>query len=778
MGYPQCGWLPWYGSHRPLKPASERDLEAAFVGRVTAHRTMRQWFASFLSGSYPFSRREDLPFEEMLDFYDRALVVPNESIFGEVNFRTFEAASCGCAVVNPDLDDAVSELFADGEEQLLYSDVLELEEHIDRLLGDTGLAVRMGRAARERVVRDHLPEHRAKRVLAMASELGGISRSRSEVDLLLTLHGLALRGEHLIGQDSLERSLASLPATPESLGALIQSAAKGRSPEKVMSVVLPILDRRQYEEELEVNVAGSTACLAVGEWATAVQFWFRHLRGCGTGGERPNDPGRLYALWARELSRSGRTLRPGLMFDPKTHLPETALECLVMAHERSPDDMGILRSLDALARDVKGMEPLRMQLLSHQSLHDQESWRIGLELALVNLKAFRKREGLEELELAFALARKRSKEGPFLSMLMSRDHSGRILRALKETIARGEGRHMLEYLRIRNLALIEDMELEFCPGLNVLTGESGAGKSFILRALDFIVGERLSPSLVRPGQERALVEALFVTAEGELILRRELSADSGRSRVFVNDALSGQERSQSRRAVIAHAHQPARPAATAQALLPRAHRRRVHRVSGSADREGQAPWALSRSSTRRWMPSAADAPSWPRKGSCSSISAGEIAKVDPRPGEEEELAQAKERIRRDALLQTNVQHALELLFVEDGGLADRLQRLQRLLLPLVESDDAFTAHIRGLEDARELLRDLQSALLKRNSGGGGQAELEGIESRLWELSQLRRKLKRSLDEIVGLRQEIDENLSFLDQATLEIKRWSAARGRS
>jgi hypothetical protein len=439
-GIRECGWLPWYGSHRPLKPASERDLEAAFVGRVTAHRTMRQWFTYFLSGRYPFSRREDLPFDEMLDFYDRALVVPNESIFGEVNFRTFEAASCGCAVVNPDLGDAIRELFADGGEQFLYSDVLELEEHIDRLLGDDGLAERMGRAARERVVRDHLPEHRAKRVLVMASELGGISRSRSGTDLLLTLHGLALRGERLMGQDRLERSLASLPATPESLGALIQSATMGRSADKVMAVVLPILDSRQYEEELEVNVAGSTACLAVGDWATALQFWYRHLQGAMSGGERPNDPGRLYALWARELSRSGRTLRPGLMFDPKTHLPETALECLVMAHERSPDDMGILRSLDALARDVRGMEPLRMQLLSHQSLHDQESWRIGLELALVNLRAFRKREGLEELELAFALARKRSKEEPFLSMLMSRDPSGRILRSLKETIARCEGK--------------------------------------------------------------------------------------------------------------------------------------------------------------------------------------------------------------------------------------------------------------------------------------------------------------------------------------------------
>nr|MCR5256989.1 AAA family ATPase [Desulfovibrio sp.] len=56
---------------------------------------------------------------------------------------------------------------------------------------------------------------------------------------------------------------------------------------------------------------------------------------------------------------------------------------------------------------------------------------------------------------------------------------------------------MLELLRIRNLALIEDMALDFADGMNVLTGETGAGKSFILKALGFLLGERLSPDMVR-----------------------------------------------------------------------------------------------------------------------------------------------------------------------------------------------------------------------------------------------------------------------------------------
>ena len=98
---------------------------------------------------------------------------------------------------------------------------------------------------------------------------------------------------------------------------------------------------------------------------------------------------------------------------------------------------------------------------------------------------------------------------------------------------------MLEYLHIQNLALIEDMELDFGPGMNALTGETGAGKSFILKALGFLLGDRLRPDMVRAGSERAHVEALFSGASpdgGDLILKRELLA-SGRSRFYVNDEM-------------------------------------------------------------------------------------------------------------------------------------------------------------------------------------------------------------------------------------------------
>jgi DNA repair protein RecN (Recombination protein N) len=109
---------------------------------------------------------------------------------------------------------------------------------------------------------------------------------------------------------------------------------------------------------------------------------------------------------------------------------------------------------------------------------------------------------------------------------------------------------MLKTLRIRNLVTIEDLSVEFGPGLNVLTGETGAGKSIVIDALGLATGERGDSALVRSGTDRAIVEAAFDGllggplaallvergldgGEGELIVRRELPA-SGSGRVLLN----------------------------------------------------------------------------------------------------------------------------------------------------------------------------------------------------------------------------------------------------
>src|SRR5216110_475363 len=96
---------------------------------------------------------------------------------------------------------------------------------------------------------------------------------------------------------------------------------------------------------------------------------------------------------------------------------------------------------------------------------------------------------------------------------------------------------MLRFLRITHLAVIDSVEVEFDPGLNVLTGETGAGKSILVEAVGLLLGGRASGDLVRTGEDAAAIEAIFESSGEELLVRREITAQ-GRSRAFINGALA------------------------------------------------------------------------------------------------------------------------------------------------------------------------------------------------------------------------------------------------
>jgi len=96
---------------------------------------------------------------------------------------------------------------------------------------------------------------------------------------------------------------------------------------------------------------------------------------------------------------------------------------------------------------------------------------------------------------------------------------------------------MLRFLRIQHLAVIDSVEVEFDPGLNVLTGETGAGKSILVEAVGLLLGGRASGDLVRTGEDLAAIEAIFESGGEELLVRREITAQ-GRSRAFINGALA------------------------------------------------------------------------------------------------------------------------------------------------------------------------------------------------------------------------------------------------
>src|SRR3954470_648697 len=96
---------------------------------------------------------------------------------------------------------------------------------------------------------------------------------------------------------------------------------------------------------------------------------------------------------------------------------------------------------------------------------------------------------------------------------------------------------MLRFLSIRRLAVIDSVEVEFDAGMNVLTGETGAGKSILVEAVGLLLGGRASAELVRTGEESAVIEAIFEHDGQELLVRREITAQ-GRSRAFIDGVLT------------------------------------------------------------------------------------------------------------------------------------------------------------------------------------------------------------------------------------------------
>lgn len=334
---------------------------------------------------------------------------------------------------------------------------------------------------------------------------------------------------------------------------------------------------------------------------------------------------------------------------------------------------------------------------------------------------------------------------------------------------------MLEFLRIRNLALIQDMELEFSSGLNVLTGESGAGKSFILRALDFILGDKLRPDMVRPGQEKAQVEAVFVLPEGEMALRRELIAESGRSRLSINDALSSQDKIRELRSrLVIHTSQHAQQ----RLLKPATHTQILDNVIPQPIKQA---WSESLAEFRQLTKEKEDLQDKTRqlseKRDFLEYQKAEIDKVSPRSGEMEELETQKQHLQAQARNLEGIQRCLDLLHGEGGHLLNSIRDLQREAARLGEADPEVAPYADQLDEFRHLLDDFDLSLRQKPLPQESDAELEKIEARLWELSQLQRKMNKPFSTILSMHSEIEDNLSFLDQCQLDLQQLERRMGQ-
>lgn len=357
---------------------------------------------------------------------------------------------------------------------------------------------------------------------------------------------------------------------------------------------------------------------------------------------------------------------------------------------------------------------------------------------------------------------------------------------------------MLVSLSIRDVVLIDRLDMEFQPGLTALTGETGAGKSILLDALGLALGARGDSSLVRHGAAQAVVAAEFdlparhpirdllaeqaIDASDGLVLRRQLGAD-GRSRAFVNDqpASVGLLRQLGEALVEIEGQFEARGL-----LDPGTHRALLDAFGGLEEQASRvaAAWRRWREVAEAHETAATEIAQARRDEEYLRHAVNELDSLDPRPGEETELAEQRSVLmHREKLVE-----ALNGAMAELGGnggrgvdslLAAAQRRIDRLMAQpgldsIADQLGPVTAALdRAAAETAEAVAQLQRLLGDLDADPG---TLERIEERLFALRALARKHGLAVDDLADLRKRLAEQLAAIEDGGALLARLAREAG--
>ena len=324
---------------------------------------------------------------------------------------------------------------------------------------------------------------------------------------------------------------------------------------------------------------------------------------------------------------------------------------------------------------------------------------------------------------------------------------------------------MIRFLSIRDLAVIDHLELELDAGLNVLTGETGAGKSIVVGALALLRGGRASSDLVRTGADKAIVEAAAETSDGrERVLRREVSAH-GRSRAFVDDRLVS---TSSLRALGSelldlygqHEH---------QALLdPTSHLDLLDLYANLGTLRGDVSARFT-----TWRQTATDL-GHARKQTANreertevvTFQLREIDDADPSEGEDDALAAQQKILANADRLHRLAAESYAELYDGDGAALGALDRVWKHVEELAGLDAAFAGHLDAKEEISSHLEELAYALRPYASGVDASPErLQEVEDRLARLERLKRRYGPTLADVISRRTALQDEAAQLEGGT-------------
>ena len=347
---------------------------------------------------------------------------------------------------------------------------------------------------------------------------------------------------------------------------------------------------------------------------------------------------------------------------------------------------------------------------------------------------------------------------------------------------------MLNLLKIKNIALIDSLEVEFGGGLNLLTGETGSGKSIIVDSLGALTGERVSSDLIKDGAEAAQIEALFEVQPDdalweifetsgistddsnqlELIIRRELST-TGRNRVYINDQLVTATLLKRLAPHLVDIHGQGEQYSL---FDPGSHLNLLDEFAGNQKLLEQTVDAFNSFSAIKSELAALkkDEAEKLQLVDILKFQVGELERSNLTAGESEELEEEKRRLNNVEKLSTLSTEAFALLYENDASTSATFEKATRNIQELAEYDSRFRDHAEAIENARALIEDLSIATRDFLSSLEFSPErLEEIEGRLTEITKLTRKYGGSVEAAIEHLEHSKQRLSNIETSELREK---------
>lgn len=400
---PNAKCLPWYGVDLAWIPWKKRKYGLSFVGRLSAHRPVRNNLVQFLQNNFPdFTFAQDIDFQSMLEIYRLSKLIVNECINGELNFRFFEALSQGGLLLTPFKQEFES-LFKPGRELVTYTDGFELKEKIIFYQKKELLAKAIARAGYERILKQHLVEHRIDFLNKILPKLGFEDKTGQElrnVIISFCFYGL---NQRCLPKDVLLSKLSLLPKDPLVLS--LEWELNLERPQVLLPSLVHVLDQKIGLTDLELNAAGTYVALLLNRNDLAKFFIWRYLKALNRPCPDLKTKLDYFWFWAKEFFRQQILAREGFLFEANYHLPRSCLEWLVLILQQDQKNKQALSLCKNVCKQIPGLKGLLLQVESWLSLLEPDNWRLNLELAKTNWQNFRITQGQEELALAWEKAK-------------------------------------------------------------------------------------------------------------------------------------------------------------------------------------------------------------------------------------------------------------------------------------------------------------------------------------------------------------------------------------